>query len=382
MMIHKTRAFAVLASLALVATIGTTTFAESEPEPAELTGIEWRLTSITADGTTSVFPDGVTSTLLMEAGEAGGAGGCNGFFGSYHVDGLLLSFGPIGSTQMFCEGPEQAVEDAYLAALGEVAYWGITDDGSLSLQDAEQMEVLSFTSAGTGIEGITWLLRSQSVDGTLTNVPDGVLVSLRLLDGQAGGNGGCNRYSTSYLIDGDNIEFGQLATTLMACEDPAGELEGAYFANLAATATWSSDGTNLTFASADGADILVYEAAAEASVVGSWIASGINNGTGGVVNSAITSSVTADFSPEGDLTGFDGCNDYFTTYEVDGDSIVISDAIGSTRMACADDDLAAQSQQYTTALAAATTWSIDDRGNLQLRDDGGSLQVEYVPAAA
>ncbi|MFV2064943.1 MAG: META domain-containing protein, partial [Chloroflexota bacterium] len=89
--------------------------------------------------------------------------------------------------------------------------------------------------------------------------------------------------------------------------------------------------------------------------------------------------VTAQFSADGDLTGFDGCNHYFTPYQVDGDTIEISDAIGATKKACLSDDLTVQVQEYYAALGAATTWSVSGGGDLQLRDDAGSLQVDYAP---
>jgi hypothetical protein len=50
-------------------------------------------------------------------------------------------------------------------------------------------------------------------------------------------------------------------------------------------------------------------------------------------------------------------------------------------MACASDESSSQVQEFYAALAAATTWSVDDAGNLQLRDDGGALQVDFTPAA-
>lgn len=370
-----------LLAMTLLATMSASAFGESEPEPAELTGIDWSLTSITADGATTDVPEGVSATLTMEAGDAGGSAGCNGFFTDYHLDGPTLSFGPIGSTQMFCEGPQQDIEDAYLAALGTVASWTTNDDGSLSLQDSDQSEVLAFDAASAGIEGVTWLLRWQAVGDTQAQTPEGIVVSLRMQDGRADGSGGCNRYSTSYDIDGASIEFAEIASTLKACQELAGTVERDYFANLAAVTTWSSNGSTLTFGSAEGYDLLQYEAAPAASVVGSWVAQGINNGSGGVVSSEISADFSADFSAAGDLTGFDGCNQYFTSYEVDGDAIAISDAIGSTRMACASDELAAQSQQYYAALVAAATWSVDDSGRLMLRDGEGSLQVDYSPVA-
>ncbi len=49
-------------------------------------------------------------------------------------------------------------------------------------------------------------------------------------------------------------------------------------------------------------------------------------------------------------------------------------------MACESEALSEQSQQYYAALIAATTWSVSPGGMLELRDDGGALQVSFTAA--
>lgn len=372
-------ALAMLVTGLLLMSVSAITVATDEPEPTELTGIDWTLVSITTGGTGAGVPEEVAATLRLDAGQASGSGGCNEFFGDYLVDGAGLSLGPLGATKKLCADPQQQIEDAYFAALGAVAYWQIADDGGLRLLDEQMNEILAFSQVDGGIERTTWLLRHQVVDGTLAAIPEGVLVSLQLVDGDADGTGGCNRYSTSYVIDGASITFGPIAATLMACAGPAAGVEAAYLANLASAATWTSSGSSLAFTDSEGTAILEYEAAPAASVVGSWVAQGINNGVGGVVSSEMTSAITADFAPEGDLSGNDGCNEYRASYELDGDAIAIG-PIASTRVACADEDANVQAQEYLAALALVTTWSITDTGNLELRDDAGSLQVKYLQA--
>lgn len=229
------------------------------------------------------------------------------------------------------------------------------------------------------IEGMTWLLTGQAIDGQIVPVPERLNVSLQMQDGQAGGHGGCNSYFTSYEINGFDVSFGPVGSTLMACLPPLMDVEQAYFANLGEVVSYQSGGIQMAFLDANGDFVLEFDLAPEATVVGAWTAQGINNGSGGVVSSATTSAVTAEFSPDGDLTGSDGCDEYFTTYEVDGDAIAISEMIGSTRMACPSDELAEQSQQYFAALVAATTWAVDAGGSLELRDGEGALQVKYLP---
>ena len=59
------------------------------------------------------------------ANRAEGFAGCNNFFGDYSVDGLSLTFGPIGATRMACPGSDDDIETRYLAALGHTRSWRI-----------------------------------------------------------------------------------------------------------------------------------------------------------------------------------------------------------------------------------------------------------------
>ncbi len=70
------------------------------------------------------------------------------------------------------------------------------------------------------IEGVTWVLSSQAIDGDLVAVPDRALISLLMDGGQAGGQGGCNGYFTSYRLDGSALSFGDIGSTMMACLPP------------------------------------------------------------------------------------------------------------------------------------------------------------------
>ena len=63
---------------------------------------------------------------------AGGFSGCNSYSGDYKLEGSMLTFGPTASTKMFCE-PVQALEDAYLKALGAVSSWQLSA-GELTLR--------------------------------------------------------------------------------------------------------------------------------------------------------------------------------------------------------------------------------------------------------
>jgi heat shock protein HslJ len=384
-------AWAALLTVALVASHSLGALAQegsaaSEPIATDaIEGVTWQLQEQVVDGAMAPVPAGVVVTLLLEDGGIGGSGGCNSYFGSYTLDGDEVTFGEMGSTLIACEPPAGDVEAAYFANLETVATW-FSDGGSLTLLDSGGDPVMRLVPADVepmpvdSIEGLTWRLQEQAIDGQLAALPEGATVTLLLDAGQASGNGGCNDYFAEYTLDGTSLSFGEIGSTLMFCEGPGGEVETTYFANLALVASWLSDGESLTLSGADGNALLVYGSAPAAPVIGGWVASGINNGAGGVETTDITPHVTAIFDADGTLRGFDGCNNYSTIYTLDDEAVSISDAIVTTRMACESEALSVQSAQYFDALVASTSWALDSRGNLELRDGEGVLQVLFTPA--
>jgi heat shock protein HslJ len=108
----------------------------------------------------------------------------------------------------------------------------------------------------TPLEGTTWTL--VRVDGT-DAVPDAT-AQLTLEDGQASGSSGCNSFSGGYTLDGDQISFGPLGATQMACEEPLMTQEATVFAILGTSASYAIEGDELTISSPEGS--LVYRAEA------------------------------------------------------------------------------------------------------------------------
>ena len=83
------------------------------------------------------------------------------------------------------------------------------------------------------LNGTSWLLlRYLSPDGTSATVPAAVTPIISFADGTASGSGGCNTFTAPYTLEGDQLEMGPLATTMIACEEPIAGVEAAYFAAL------------------------------------------------------------------------------------------------------------------------------------------------------
>jgi len=109
--------------------------------------------------------------------------------------------------------------------------------------------------AGAPLEGPVWEL--VVADDSISSDVD---ATMQLAGGDAAVNGGCNSYFGSYELDGENLTFGPMAGTLMACEGDAQDVEDSFIPALANVATYAIDGENLQLFDASGAAILDFEA--------------------------------------------------------------------------------------------------------------------------
>jgi heat shock protein HslJ len=72
-----------------------------------------------------------------------------------------------------------------------------------------------------------------------------------------GGNVGCNSFGSEYKVDGDQIVFGSIASTMMFCEATSAQ-ESAVLSILSdQSVKYQIDGGQLTITSGDGASVVV-----------------------------------------------------------------------------------------------------------------------------
>src|SRR5512139_3970299 len=80
--------------------------------------------------------------------------------------------------------------------------------------------------------------------------------------------------------------------------------------------------------------------------------------------------VTALFGSDGTLSGSGGCNNYTTTYELDGDQLTVASPIASTMMFC--ETGMNQESAYLAALQTAGRIAFTAEGRLEIFYDVGS----------
>jgi heat shock protein HslJ len=222
------------------------------------------------------------------------------------------------------------------------------------------------------LDGTAWTLAALPGRSVLSRVA----VSLSFdAAGRVGGSDGCNRYGGTYRADGSALTITPGGATMMACPEPVMRQAGAFTAALTATRAYALDAGRLVLRDGAGASLATFETMQPAALPGTrWTAIAVNNGAQAVASVAAETEITAEFGPDGALSGSAGCNRYTTRYTLDGETIAIRPP-ALTRRACPA-PVMQQEQQYTAALERAATYRLDaDR--LELRSAAGSLEVTY-----
>lgn len=148
-----------------------------------------------------------------------------------------------------------AVDHAYASAGVYNVTLTVTDSAGLSDTSTMQIQVSAATPTptpsptptpvGPTLEGITWQLRDTIPGSTITAFFRG---------GTVNGSGGCNTYSGSYAITGDNLLVGSLSATGQLCSEEIMDQESRYLAALTAAQRYTIEGNELRITSLAGGE--------------------------------------------------------------------------------------------------------------------------------
>ncbi|MEI7848028.1 MAG: META domain-containing protein [Chloroflexota bacterium] len=112
--------------------------------------------------------------------------------------------------------------------------------------------------ASTNIIAGTWnLISAGPQNNPIAVVPDSNSSLTIGQDGKISGSVGCNTLSGNLSISSDQITFGPIASTLMACADPVMVQEGYVLNILTGTAKFTLENNTLTII--NGENIAVFE---------------------------------------------------------------------------------------------------------------------------
>lgn len=109
-----------------------------------------------------------------------------------------------------------------------------------------------------------------------------------------------------------------------------------------------------------------------------WKLVSYRDSEGNTVTALPDSEITALFQ-EGQVVGSAGCNSFFGTYQVDGETLTI-DVGGATEMFCAPEELMAQENTFLAAMDSAAAYRVRDQ-QLHIVDSHGETVLTFATSA-
>jgi heat shock protein HslJ len=233
----------------------------------------WQLVSYNSGTIQVPVAAGSKITLKFnEDGSIGGSGGINLYFGSFTQNGNLITFGPIGCTEM--AGPQALMdqESTYFSLLDTTRSYSATES-TLELSDATGRVTLVFRSdksgnsnghavenPATSLPGTEWQLSSYSDGVTTVSGQDIRTITLKFDDpGNISGFGGVNNYFGTCTMDGTALSIGPIGSTKMAGSESLMTLEQLYFNLLSSATGISLSGDSLSLTNNEGKVVLTFE---------------------------------------------------------------------------------------------------------------------------
>ena len=358
-----------------------TTAAQPVPSGSgqQLTGTVWKWTTTQMNDGSSKTPDDPNKYLIefQADGHVAVQADCNRVAGTYTVTGNQLTITPGPSTLAAC--PPGSLGDEFVKQLSNINSY-LFNGENLILEIKLDSGTMTFApSAPAGLPGTSWkVMNYNNGKQAVVSLITGSEISLNFgTDGRLSGNSGCNTYNGGYEASGNALKVGPLASTQMACDQPAGvmEQEQQYLAALQNSATFEIVGDTLTIRDASGAMQVVAKVNTPAGLPGtSWKVMNYNNGKEAVVGLLTGSEISLNFGTDGRLSGNAGCNTYNGGYEASGTALKIGPLV-STQKACDQPaGVMDQEQQYLAALQNAATYEIAG-DTLTIRDASGAMQV-------
>ncbi len=247
-------------------------------------------------------------------------------------------------------------------------------------EEAEQEAPETAVSEPRALTGTIWNVTTLNEQPPL---PTTTLSAEFSEDGQVAGSAGCNNFSATYEVDGDNITFNMspAAMTMMACPQPIMNQETEYLTALETAVTYNINAAELTLFDADGNPMVIFEAVSQDLADSAWEVISYNNGKEAVVSVILDTTIDLNFDKTGELFGFAGCNHYAASYEAAAGAFTSGPSI-KTDVVCSDPEgIMEQEAHYLAALATAVTYTIDGTTmNMRTADGATALNLQKIQA--
>ena len=196
--------------------------------------------------------------------------------------------------------------------------------------------------------------------------------SATFADGRVSGSAGCNTYNASYEVDGESLQLGDIASSLMACPPLADPIENEYLGKLRAVDGWRIERDELVLVDGDGNELLRF---GEPSLAGTWTVTAFRRKDS--VESPIPGAgMSAIFGEDGIVAGAAGCNAYEAEYTLGEKELRISKPTADSERCETPEGIMRQEREYLAALPLTRSYEISG-STLRLLTAEGTIVATY-----
>lgn len=225
---------------------------------AAVTGVRWKVDSLTVGGKTEQAPDGAY-LKIADNGEVDGNYGCNTFGSTAAFKDDGIDFETARSTEMACGDVPMKFEEAFARTLDAEKFTAETTDGGLTLTTGDGDTVKMSEEKPAELYGTKWRIDSLMDHDVATSLPEAAQGKAWFtLDKKAGtlnGSLGCNEVSAKATVSEDRITLGNPRTTRKMCSDSLMAAERSLLELFKGTVEYRIDHRSITLTSENNAGI-------------------------------------------------------------------------------------------------------------------------------
>ncbi|MEU9185472.1 META domain-containing protein [Streptomyces sp. NPDC048484] len=236
-------------------------------QAAGITGKQWNVESVTADGKTQNAPAGAHIEFSKD-GKVGGNYGCNHFGATAKIKGDTITIGDdTVKTKMACttEGT-MGFESKLGEAISDSTIKAKVDDDKLTLTTGDGTTVNLTAEKPADLYGTKWNVTGTVKVDEKGDAKGGSAVALAAeaegkvhltFDGKGSVRGelGCNKVTAKATVGDGTITLGTPGTTRKMCSDSLMDTERSLLKLFGGTVKYQLKGSNLTLTSENGAGL-------------------------------------------------------------------------------------------------------------------------------
>ena len=250
-------------------------------------------------------------------------------------------------------------------ALGAAACGSDSDSGSGDDADTRS-ETQGLPDLLTELEAQEWVLDPSD---SSVELPDGASATLNVDGETTNGVGPCNSYAGPFVLDGDSVEIGPLAGTLIACEQDLMDAQDAFISALEAADSVEITDDRLVLTGPDDVRLAFDALDRYQALVGDWDV--VNLATADAVTGPVDGTEpTVSFADDGTVSATTGCNDGSGEGQLEGHALTSGPLAATFRTCDSPEGVMDQEAALFQALEDTAQMSVAGDTLTLLRADG------------